>query len=160
MTSKRKRLPLFLVGGTIVLGLVIILVSLFASRVQWDRETVVAAANYDGAALIRRLADLPVTSVTFREIDSGPLAADLRTIREAWITWTETFSTESGFSGIIEAYRSRLDPIGWESSDSSDPAIATFRNGEWKLTLTQIPDPKSSASIRFRRLIEWRTFVP
>ena len=155
-----KRFPQVLVGSCVVVGLVLILISLFSSRITWDRETAVAAAQYDGEALIKQLTDLPQTAIEYREIDSGPPAPDLTKVREAWITWNESFSSEVDFAGVIDAYHERLAPLGWTRVVSSEREVASFQNGEWTLNLNLIPHPKPPAATRFLRLIEWRTVVP
>lgn len=157
---KKSQVPVILVGGAIFMGLAIIIVSLYSNRVQWDRDTVVSAANYDGEALIKQLAVIPATAMSFREVDSGPLISDLSNAHEAWITWKETFSSQMSFSDLAAAYRENLGAMGWTTIESTDRNDAGFRNGEWSVTLTLLPLDATSASNRFRRLIEWRTLAP
>ena len=159
MSAKLKRLPVILVGGTIVLGLGLIIISLYSNRITWDRKTAVSAAKYDGEALIKQLADLPATSIEFREVDSGPLAPDLSNVREAWVTWKESFSAGADFPDTVNAYLTRLTSLGWEKLESTDPSIARFGKGEWLVTLTLLSDP-GATPIRFSRLIEWKIVVP
>jgi len=90
---------------------------------------VVAAAKYDGEVLIKQLADLPATSTTFREVEIGPLAPALRNVREAWITWEESISTEPSFPGLVDSYRQRLGMTGWVKVESSDLATSPFGKG-------------------------------
>lgn len=157
---KTFKLPVLLVGGTILIGLALIIVSLFSNRIRWDCETAVAAANFDGETLIKQLADLPATSTSFREVESGPLAPDLSNVREAWITWEETFSSKASFSDLTSLYRRRLGTLEWATTETTDRNLASFTKGEWTLTLTLLPGDATAETTSFQRLIKWRTVVP
>ena len=157
---KKSKHPVILIGGALLLGMILILLSLFSNRVRWDRETAVSAAKYDGEALIKQLSVLPAVSISFREVESGPLAPDLSNVREAWIAWKETFSSQTSFPDLASSYRQNLGKLGWTTIESTDRNVASFQNGEWTLTLTLLSMDAKAQPIRFRRLIEWRTIVP
>lgn len=157
---KIPKFPVLLVGGTILLGLALIIISLYSNRIRWDRETALAAANYDGETLIKQLADLPATSTSFREVESGPLEPDLSNAREAWITWKESFSSQISFSDLTASYRRTLGTLDWTTTETTQKNVASFRKGEWTLTLTLLAGDATAGTIRIHRLIEWRTVVP
>jgi hypothetical protein len=157
---KSSKFPVYLVGGAILIGIAIIIVSLFSNHIRWDRETLVSAAKYDGENLIKQLADLPATSTSFREVEEGPLAPDLSNAREAWITWKESFASQVSFPDLTASYRSRLGTLEWVATESADRNVARFSKGEWTLTLTLLPGDGTLGATRVHRLIEWRVVVP
>lgn len=150
MKSRKKILLTSMVVGTIVLGLAIIIVSLFANRQHWDRNTAFAAARYDGAAHLARIEGAPATAVDYPEVEEGPLAPDLRNVEEAWLAWRQNFSSGESFASIVAWHRARLPSGEWSLEENPDKA--TFRKGEWTLTL----EPASGGeNLRYRRVLQW-----
>lgn len=149
---KRKgRLLVVLVTGSLVFGLVIILVSLLTNRKQWDRETALSVARHDGQALLSRFTESPFEALDYLQMESGPLAPDLRNADEAWVVWKQVFSADSGIPSAIAWYRERLPGEEWiQSGDTPDKA--TFRKGEWTVVLEAVP---GAAPPRFVREVRW-----
>ncbi len=153
MSRHSRLIPFILVAATLVLGIVVIVLSVYSNRLRLERETVLAAAKYDGEALIALLKEMPATSIDFLEMDSGPDDPDLREANQAWTTWTQSFSTTAGFSEIIALHRTRLEPLGWVAGEAENPDRTTFTKGEWSLTLVSLSDTNPAS---FRRQIHWR----
>lgn len=153
MRPNPRLIPVLLVSATLILGAVIIVLSLHANRLRLERETVLAAAKYDGEILLSQLREMPATSIDFLEMDSGPDHPDLREADQAWTTWSQSFSTTEGFSGIISWHRTRLEPLGWVFNGTEKSGTASFTKGDWSLTLLAIPETTPPS---FRRQIHWR----
>ncbi|MCB1204653.1 MAG: hypothetical protein KDN18_10370 [Verrucomicrobiae bacterium] len=149
--KRKKRFLILLVAGTIVVGLVVILVSLVANGKRWDRETALSVAQHDGQSLLSKLSGSPFEAIDYPQMESGPLAPDLSNADEAWIVWKQDFSAGSEFPSVIAWYRERLPAGEWNESGES-PDKTSFRNGEWTVTLESIPQ---SAPSRFSREIKW-----
>lgn len=149
--KNRRFFLVLLVSGTIAFGIAVIVVSLFANRQKWDRETALAAAKYDGAAILALLEGEPAPRIGLPEMESGPLAPDLSNAEEAWVSWRQTFSGEKGLAAAVAWHRERLPSQEWTFSDA-DPDKPTFRRGEWTLTLAAVPgtDPP-----QLRRELKW-----
>ncbi len=147
----RSLVAILLVSGTIVLGIAVILISLFANRQRWDRETALAAAKHDGATILALFDGEPSPSLGFPEMESGPLAPDLSQAEEAWISWRQNFSGESGLPAAIRWHRTRLPAAEWELTEES-PDKATFRKGEWTVTLQLLSTPPP---VRLHRELRW-----
>lgn len=153
MRANPRLIPVLLVSATLILGTAIIVLSLHANRLRLDRETALAGAKYDGEILLSQLQEAPATSIDFLEVDSGPDHPDLREANQAWTTWTQSFSTTSGFPEIIAWHRTRLEPLGWVVDATGKTGTASFTKGDWSLTLTSLPDTTPPS---FRRQIHWR----
>jgi hypothetical protein len=149
--KNRRFLPVLLVGGTIALGIAIIIVSLSANRHRWDRETALAAAKYDGAAILALLDGEPAPALGVPEMESGPLAPDLSNAEEAWVAWRQTFSAANGLAAAVAWHRERLPAADWTLSEEN-PDKATFRKGEWAITLETVPRSEPPG---FRREVKW-----
>lgn len=149
--KRKRRLLVALVAGSLVFGLVIILASLLANRKRWDRETALSVARHDGQALLSRFDGSPFEALDYLQMESGPLAPDLRNADEAWIVWKQVFSAGSGIAPVIDWYRERLPGEEWIQSGDT-PDNTTFRNGEWIVVLEAVPD---TAPPRFIREVRW-----
>lgn len=149
--KKRTFLLVLLVSGSIAFGIAVILVSLFSNRLKWDRETALAAAKYDGAAILALFEGEPAPPIGLPEMESGPLAPDLSNAEEAWVSWRQTFSGEKGLAAAVAWHRERLPSQEWTFSDA-DPDKPTFRRGEWTLALAVVAgtDPP-----QLRRELKW-----
>lgn len=147
----RKRLLILLVGGSLLFGIAIILVSLLANQKRWDRETAFAAASYDGEALLATLAGPPVEALDYPEVERGPLAPDLSNADQAWVVWKQDFAAKDGLPAFVAWHRGKLPADEWILTEEN-PDKATFRKGEWTLSLTH--DPRSDPP-RLRREIKW-----
>lgn len=146
---KSKFVPTVLVAGSIAFGIGIIVVSLFARRQHWDRETAFSAAKYDAAAIFSVIEKAPASAIDYPEMEEGPLAPDLRQVEEAWVAWRQEFKTNESFAAIIAWHREKLSG-DWKLEEKPD--IATFRRGEWALTLEALPGGPDS---RYRRVLQW-----
>lgn len=149
MKSKKSCFLTALVGGTILLGIAIIIVSLFANRQHWDRDTAFAAAKYDAAAILSVIDQAPATAVDYPEVEEGPLMPDLRNVQEAWVAWRQTFDTDGKFEAIVAWHREQLS-ADWILE--SGPDKATFQRGEWTLSLEAEP---GGSKTRYRRVLQW-----
>lgn len=151
MKVSKQSLLTLLVGGSIALGIAIIVVSLFANQRHWDRDTAVAAAKYDGTALLARIEGAPATAVDYPEVEDGPLTPDLRNVQEAWVAWRQHFTSDESFPAIVAWHRTRLPESEWPMEENPDKT--TFRKGEWTLTLEASPD--EAPKLRYRRILQW-----
>ncbi len=156
MSRNSRIVPVLLVSTTIALGIAIILVSLHSNRLRMERETALAAAKYDGDALLKQLDEMPAASLDFLELDFGPHHPDLRQAREAWATWRQTFSSAVTFAKIVEWHRARLEPLGWVVDGGDDSDEAVFIKEDWSLTLIRLPDGGTPTSNQFQRQIRWQ----
>lgn len=149
--KNRKRVLILLVGGSLLLGLAVTLAGLLANQKRWDRETAFATANYDGEALLATLAGSPAEALDYPEVERGPLDPDLSNADEAWVVWTQDFAAKDGLPALIAWHRGKLPSDEWILTEEH-PDKATFRKGEWTLSL--IHDPRSDPP-RLRREIRW-----
>ncbi len=149
MKPRGNLFPVLLVAGGLAFGIGIIIVSLFANRQHWDRNTAFSAAKYDATAIFERLNEAPASAVDYPEMEEGPLAPDLREVQEAWITWRQTYESDEGFTAIVAWHHAKLSP---EWSLDEMPDKATFRKGEWSLTLEAMP---GASKPRYRRILQW-----
>lgn len=149
MKSKTKPFLILLVAGTIAFGVGIIIVSLFANRQHWDRDTAFAAARYDAVAILALIDEAPATAVDYPEMEEGPIAPDLREVQEAWVAWRQLFESGDGFAAAVAWHRAKL-PEGWVVEEMPDKAV--FRKGEWTLTLNARP---GSSTPRYQRVLQW-----
>lgn len=149
MKSKAKPFLILLVAGTIAFSIGIIIVSLFANRQHWDRDTAFAAARYDAVAILALIDEAPARAVDYPEMEEGPIAPDLREVGEAWVAWRQLFESGDGFASIVAWHRANL-PAEWVVEERPDEAV--FRRGEWSLMLKARPD---SPTPRYQRILQW-----
>lgn len=150
---KPKLLPLLAVAIVLSLAIGLIAASLFANRLRWERETALAAAKHDGAAILADLAGAPATAAGIPEMERGPLRSDLANGREAWIVWRQDFVADGEFTAVVDWHLGKLRPLGW-IAETEDPDKTIFQKENWRLSLHR---PTDGRPVRFQRELVWKT---
>ena len=157
MTWKRT-VPVILVSGAIIIGVATVLAGLFANEKKWDRETVVAAAKYDGTKLIEELASVPEAKpLGYLEMKTGPLQKNLSTRNEAWVRWEQHWATRTSFSEVVDWHREKLAGKGGTQKNEPTKASARFAREQWEIVLEP---PAIKGESGFVRRIEWNRDFP
>ena len=161
MTSKRSLVLVIAVIGVIALGLAIMFAGYFANEKNVDRETLVAAAQYDGAKLLEELASVPdAKPLGYIEMKKGPLTKDLSTSNEAWVRWKQHWATGKNLTEVIAWHREKLNGSGWKEKEGPTRSSARFFREQWEIVLEPDENREKPLEKGFVRRIEWNRSFP